>query len=146
MSSDLATKLNQSLVREVALRESLETMLNANGKQQEVIARGLAQEVLSAPSITEIEERLRAAKKDNLSGFYEWQIEKHSAEYEIEFRGNEIKSLQSQLKVAVEAVRKARGNLGYGSLETMPSTIKIVREILDTAISTLSQSGKEEKA
>lgn len=34
------------------------------------------------------------------------------------------------------AVREARGSLGYGPLETMPSTIKVVRDILDNVIAT----------
>ena len=144
-ASDLTTKLNQSLFREVAVRAALlkcrvaltpHVFIDNDARK----ARDLADNTLSNPSpdITEIEERLRAAKKDNLSGFYEWQIEKHSAEYEIEFRGNEIKSLQSQLKVAVASLEKiSRKQYGeeYGGITPAVIATK--------ALSTLSQSGKE---
>lgn len=47
----------------------------------------------------ENEQLQKAIPKDKLSDFYEWEINKHSTEYEVEFRGNEIKGLKSKLSL-----------------------------------------------
>lgn len=50
-------------------------------------------------------------------------------------RQEENKKHEALIGVLVGGLRTARGRLGYGPLETMPSTIKTVRETLDDAIS-----------
>jgi|SRR3990167_7355643 len=45
-----------------------------------------------------IKELERATTKDNLSSFYEWELERHSVEYEVEFLKNEKKILESKIE------------------------------------------------
>ena len=164
MSSDLTTKLNQSLFREVAVRAALLayarqypcpgdllpdgnlTGCSCGGCDGKCDCPTCGVFANPSPAITEIEDGLRSAKKDNLSGFYEWQIEKHSAEYEIEFRGNEIKSLQSQLKVAMKELecnpRKCTQYRGC-KIHNCSTQNCYCDKKRQEVFSTLSQSGKE---
>jgi hypothetical protein len=45
-----------------------------------------------------------------------------------------IVELEGEVEGMVEAIKKARGSLGYGPLQTKPETIAVVRGLLDEAL------------
>jgi len=79
----------------------------------------------------------KSFKKSELHDFYQWEIDRHAIEYEVEFRGNEIASLKSQLQEKEKELEdyKAIGNLHELSelrsqLQTLKSKLPEVLEAL----------------
>lgn len=92
--------------------------------------------IISVKALDEKITRLESELKETKSKLE--VIEPNYRHYQLE-----AKKLEADLNRANEALRKARGTLGYGSLNTTESTIKAVRDILDEAIA-LNPEGKKE--
>lgn len=85
-------------------------------RSKEVLALAITK-ALEAVAKERDEEIERIVKKDDLSNFYEWEIQKHATEYEVEFQRNEIKSLRLRLEGMRSWVALYLNNAKYWPIE-----------------------------
>ena len=76
-----------------------------------------------------IKELERATTKDNLSSFYEWELERHSVEYEVEFLKNDKIDLQAKVEDLEKELLSLRSYCTLTFGESHPEIKKCVHEV-----------------